>query len=110
MFDWQEYYLLARDLLLQADNSDQKEAVLRSAVSRAYYAAFHVADGYLQDSGNYPPTYGNNAEGSHNRIINTFINSATHPEWEKVGRRLRRLKNFRHWADYNPLGGEFVDT
>jgi len=35
IFDWQEYYLLARVLLSQADSSPHKEAMLRSAVSRA---------------------------------------------------------------------------
>ncbi len=111
MFDWKEYHLLARDLLSQADNSPQKEAVLRSAVSRAYYAAFHAADAYLKSTKNYPSMQEDttHSEGSHNRIINIFLTDTNHPAWEQIGKRLRRLKNFRHWADYNPLGTEFRD-
>lgn len=115
MFDWQEYHLLASDLLLKADNSDQKEAALRSAVSRAYYAAFHAAEDYLQKSGKYPSTSGNNAPavGSHNRVVNAFVGNASNPTWVNIGRRLRRLKDARHWADYNAwdwgAGADFKD-
>jgi len=110
MFDWGQYYVLARDLLLLAGNSQQKEAILRSAVSRAYYAAFHAADGYLQRTGKYPPMQENSAVGSHDRIINTFIRGTTHPDWVRIGRKLKKLKGFRHWADYNPLGTAFLNT
>jgi len=112
MFDWGEYHLLASDLLSQADNSQQKEAALRSAVSRAYYAAFHAADGYLKGTKMYPSMQENSAttEGSHNRIINTFITDTDHPGWEKIGKKLKRLKWARTWADYNPFGQEFINT
>ena len=39
MFDWTAYLDLARELAKQTDN----EAALRSAISRAYYAAFGMA-------------------------------------------------------------------
>jgi hypothetical protein len=116
MFNWQEYHTLASDLLLQADDSEQKEAMLRSAVSRAYYAAFHVADDYLKDSGQYPSTSGSTAPGesSHKRVVDTFSKNVSSPTWGKIGRLLRRLKDARHWADYNPwdhtgIGTEFKD-
>lgn len=54
MFDWQDYYLLARELLSQADRAPHKEAVLRTAVSRAYYAAYHRACDYLKKVDEYP--------------------------------------------------------
>jgi hypothetical protein len=50
MFDWQDYYLLARQMLLQADSASYKEAVFRTAVSRAYYAAYHFACDYRRTS------------------------------------------------------------
>ncbi len=112
MFDWGAYHLLARDLLSQADRSQQKEAALRSAVSRAYYAAFHATEDYLKGTKKYPSMQENSAitEGSHNRIINTFINDTDHPAWEKIGKKLKRLKLARTWADYNPFGQEFINT
>ena len=59
MFNWQEYYVLARKLLSQADSlphdeAPQKEAMLRSAGSRAYYAAYHRACDYLRKAKRYP--------------------------------------------------------
>ena len=42
-FDWSQYLVLAEALATQPDN----EAALRSAVSRAYYAAFCSAREYL---------------------------------------------------------------
>jgi uncharacterized protein (UPF0332 family) len=117
MFDWEEFRLLASDLLLQADNSEQKEAALRSVVSRAYYASFHVADDYLQKTGKYPSTLGNNApaEGSHKRVIDVFIKNTANPTWVEIGKGLRRLKDARQWADYNSwdhtgIGEEFKNT
>jgi uncharacterized protein (UPF0332 family) len=117
MFNWQEYHILASNLLAQADNSEQKEAVLRSAVSRAYYAAFHAASDYLKASGMYPSTSGNNAPGesSHKRVVDTFKKNVSNPTLGKIGRLLGRLKNDRQWADYNPwdhagVGAEFKDS
>ncbi len=118
MFKWQEYCLLASNLLVQAINSDndQKESILRSAVSRAYYAAFHIADDYLQETGKYPSAMGNktSTEGSHKRVIDVFINNTANPTWGEIGKLLNRLKGARHWADYNPwnhagTGVEFRD-
>ncbi len=43
-FDWKSYLELSSDLEKQATNSDDnREAKLRSSVSRAYYSAFHEA-------------------------------------------------------------------
>jgi uncharacterized protein (UPF0332 family) len=41
-FDWRHYFELAQELAQRAD-----EAAQRSAVSRSYYAAFHVAQRVL---------------------------------------------------------------
>lgn len=42
-FDWGEYLRLARDLATRSED----EAALRSAISRAYYAAYGRAAAYL---------------------------------------------------------------
>lgn len=39
-FDWREYLELAKELVSQANSGYSAEAAERSAVSRAYYAAF----------------------------------------------------------------------
>ena len=48
-FIWQEYLEVARALQQQAANGLPREAALRSAVSRACYAAFCHARNYARD-------------------------------------------------------------
>jgi hypothetical protein len=106
MFNWQDYYLLARELLSQADSSPIKEAMLRSAVSRAYYAAYHRACDYLRDVKKYPSDQDlqTDKNRSHQVIIDIFVSAVAPPEWKKIGKELWRLKDFRRRADYEKLG------
>src|SRR6266852_626397 len=97
MFNWREYYSLARKQLSQADSipkdeTPQKEAVLRSAASRAYYAAYHRACDYLRKVKSYPTDQETKAggKGSHQLIIDIFINDDSHPGWEEIGTMLWR--------------------
>ena len=55
-FDWKEYLELARFLQGQSGTSYSQEAAYRSAVSRAYYAAFCHARNYARDRENFSPT------------------------------------------------------
>lgn len=48
-FDWKEYLYLAKELKQRAGNTFNQEAALRSAVSRAYYAAFCYLRNYACD-------------------------------------------------------------
>jgi len=102
MFDWQEYYLLARELLSQADSSPHKEAMLRSAVSRAYYAAFHRACDYLREVNEYPTRqqFEGSRRETHRFLISIFTNNPDYPERDKIGQMLDSLKDLRHKADY----------
>lgn len=101
-FDWQEYYLLARVLLSQADDSPHKEAMLRSAVSRAYYAAFHRACEYLEEVNEYPTRkqFEGSGRETHRFLISIFENNHEHLEWRKIGEKLHYLKGLRQKADY----------
>jgi len=101
-FDWREYYLLAEDLLSQADTSLHKEAMLRSAVSRAYYAAFHRACEFLRGVNEYPTQqeFKSSRKETHRFLINIFANNHDYPEWRKIGDLLYSLKDFRQKADY----------
>jgi len=62
-FDWQEYLLLARELSQRSG-----EAALRSAISRAYYAAFCTACNYLRQRGESIP----DSEHSHKAVWDSF--------------------------------------
>ena len=72
------------------------EAEWRSAVSRGYYAAFHVARDLLQECGFMVPE----AEQAHG-FLWLRLASAGHPDVEEAGRRLRYLRSLRNWADYD---------
>jgi len=48
-FDWEQYYDLAEWLLKHPGTAAPQEASLRSAVSRAYYAAFCPARNFARD-------------------------------------------------------------
>lgn len=48
-FDWTQYLFLAQELTKGSASSSNHEAMLRSAISRAYYAAFCSARNFLRD-------------------------------------------------------------
>lgn len=91
-FDWAEYLRLAEELALRHDD----EAARRSAISRAYYAAYCQACAYLNQK-EVPIPHG---EGSHDRVWRSFINlpGRTHSGIQANGDRLKRK---RVLADYN---------
>ena len=102
IFDWQEFHWLARELFSQADGSSHTEVMFRTAVSRAYYAAFHRACEYLEEVNEYPTRqeFEGNRKETHRFLISMFLNNPDHPERRKIGRMLHYLKGFRHQADY----------
>lgn len=53
-FDWIDYLSFATELLSDPDTPGPPEAALRSAASRAYYAAFHAALTFAQAEGYVP--------------------------------------------------------
>jgi uncharacterized protein (UPF0332 family) len=73
-----------------------REAEWWSAVSRAYYAAFHVAGGLLETCGFRVPQ----ADQAHGYLWLRLSNSG-HPDIDEVGRHLGRLRSDRNWADYD---------
>ena len=74
------------------------EAEWRSAVSRAYYAAFHLACDLLRDLGFTVP----HSERAHAYLWLRLSNSG-HPDGRNAGLNLRQLRQQRTRADYDPL-------
>jgi uncharacterized protein (UPF0332 family) len=72
------------------------EAEWRSAVSRAYYAAFHVARGLLDLCGFDVPR----AEQAHAYLCRRLENSG-HTDVENTGSALNALRKMRNRADYD---------
>lgn len=98
MFDWDEYLQLAEDL--HERNSDAlREASERTAISRAYYAAFHEA---LRCA---PNRVRNARRDQHRTLIDHYKQAPTQTE-RAVGRQLERLRDNRNAADYEDrIGG-----
>lgn len=91
-FDWNEYLELAKALLQQ-----KNEAAQRSAISRAYYAAFCLAQRKI-DRQDPEPAEDRDA-GSHEIVWRFFRNSRS-VAMKKLGEDGFRLKRLRRRADY----------
>jgi len=72
------------------------EAEWRTAVSRAYYAAFHVARRLLRDLGFVVPR----AERAHPYLIYRLCNCGE-PVVQRAGQELESLRRQRNQADYD---------
>ncbi|MGH7173015.1 MAG: HEPN domain-containing protein [Gemmataceae bacterium] len=93
--DFRDYLRLA--IMLRDGTS---EAEWRSATSRAYYAAFHVARRLLLDLGFAVPR----ADRSH-AFLWLRIANAGHADVELAGNRLNHLRGERNAADYDEHRG-----
>jgi len=89
--NWRDFLLLARRLAGGAS-----EAEWRSAVSRAYYAAFHVARSLLSDLKFTVPR----ADRAHQYQVFRLSNSGE-AAVEQAGRDLDTLRRLRNRADYD---------
>jgi uncharacterized protein (UPF0332 family) len=87
-----------RDILEVADAlcTGVKEAEWRSAVSRAYYAAFHTARLLFQQCGFDVPR----ADQAHAYLWLRLANSGQ-PDVVNAGKDLNHLRHLRNWADYD---------
>ena len=86
-----DFLSLARDLL-----ASSTEAAWRSSVSRAYYAAFHVARELLEDVGFTVPR----GERAH-AYLWLRLSNCGEPQVQDAGRRLNTLRGLRNRADYD---------
>ena len=98
-FDWAEYARLAESLLSSGAVLDQsaREARQRSAVSRAYYAAFILARNRLRDVDQVAIPV---AANPHQFVSNAYLR---HPDARRgqIGADLRRLRIDRNRCDYD---------
>jgi uncharacterized protein (UPF0332 family) len=73
-----------------------REGDWRSAVSRAYYAVFHVARTLLRQAGFVVPQ----GEQAHGYLWLRLSNSG-HTDVQQTGTDLKELRRARNWADYD---------
>ena len=96
-FNWGDYLSLANALLTKPNTPGPEEAAYRSAVSRAYYAAFCSARNFARDEEKFsvPQT------AKAHQLVMTYFHSNQDPLRRKIGRNLRRLRDYRNRADYD---------
>ena len=103
-FDWSEYLELAQELAGDAASSPNKDAKLRSAISRAYYAAFCKARNHLRDIDRDQKLLANppKVKNVHKYVRNQFEHSSDRSR-KKIGTDLNRLRLRRNDADYKDV-------
>ncbi|ACK73741.1 conserved hypothetical protein (plasmid) [Gloeothece citriformis PCC 7424] len=96
-FNWEDYLTLATELFGESSTSSIQEARFRSAISRAYYAAFNQARIFLEsrDKVIIPSV------NVHKYVISQFQTSLDNRR-HKIGNCLLVLRVYRNQADYDP--------
>ncbi len=103
IFNWRDLWLLADALMRNPNSPGPEEGALRSAVSRAYYAAFCSARNVARERGEFTPT---SSVKDHHLVRKHFGNSS-HSVRRKISADLGRLRRRRNQADYHDtLDGE----
>jgi uncharacterized protein (UPF0332 family) len=94
-FDWSEYLKLAQELV-EGDTNEEKQ---RSAISRAYYAAFCYARNYLKNYLDFKPR---REENEHQAVSEKFKDyDPKNRKMIQIGNDLSRLRSDRNNADYD---------
>ncbi len=93
-WDWAQFFEQAKALQYDALNKSklpgEREALLRTAASRAYYAAFHIAEDWAVRKTGYQPLQNN----PHQRLIDQLENGS--PAEKQVATNLRRARASNH--------------
>jgi uncharacterized protein (UPF0332 family) len=97
-FDWNEYLKLAQQLEAQVRDPIRDEALLRSSLSRAYYAVYHRARDVLRHKDRKPKT----CWSTHRCVIDEYKKSSD-PRRKRIGVDLRQLRDDRNEADYDDV-------
>lgn len=99
-FAWTEYLDLAGELVTNP-RANAVEACLRSAISRAYYAAFHAAKDFLAERDSFVPA----GPDVHAKVWGRYLSGpGTGRHRKAIARNGKRLREDRGKADYdNPF-------
>jgi uncharacterized protein (UPF0332 family) len=96
-FDWYQYLVLAEYLYDNRDTFPDREACLRAAISKVYYAAFCLARNYARDLDRLVL---DESAQDHGSVKKHYIR-APDPKNRQVGNSLDRLRDLRNQADYS---------
>lgn len=96
MFDWNDYFLLAQKLKENSSNSKIQNACLRSAISRAYYAAYNKASDFAKKDGFQIPE----GEGKQKALCD-YLKLHPNLPMSFVGQKLDNCRKARTDCDYD---------
>ncbi len=100
-FDWHQYLNLAASLHREARNKATPEAHYRTAISRAYYAAFCLVRNYVKEFDG-KKFFSND----HKELQVYLIDESNEGTRIRIGNRLKQLHQKRKKADYDDQFGE----
>jgi uncharacterized protein (UPF0332 family) len=117
-FSWTDYFELSLNLAGIKDLSElsnitktkQSEAQLRSAISRAYYAAFCISRNYLRDELYDPRLQRQNSDVNEHKYVADELINITDKTLNQAGRDLGRLRIYRNQADYDDTVRNIAST
>jgi hypothetical protein len=92
-FDWKQYVELSAFLQQLANHGSIQEAMLRCALSRAYYGAFCYARNYARDCLGFEPR----SDGEDHGRLREHLKKSK--RW-LVSEKLERLRDWRNECDY----------
>ena len=97
-FEWEDFLDLAQELGNSPSGDRLRQAKLRSAVSRAYYASYNHAQAYYQSRyGRRPRSPG---PGQRHRALYEALEQSRRRNERRAGGELRTLGAHRRNADY----------
>jgi hypothetical protein len=98
-FDWADYLKLAEALARDPNAPGPAEASLRTAISRAYYAAYRSALNLAVKRGELAVA---GLASDHTLVINHFRDASDRTR-QKIGANLSRLRGNRNKAGYDDV-------
>lgn len=101
-FNWNDYLVIAEAFKTKTDGlpqSSANEAMQRTAMSRAYYAVYHLAEDFAKENFGYIPSqYGHNQHHANIRL--EYMKQSGSPDHQEVQKMLARLHKARIDSDY----------
>ncbi len=93
-FDWRDFLSLAKELSNYAETSSLQEAAVRTAVSRAYYAAFCWAMDYASKSLGFQRS----GTAEDHATLRQLLQQSNQT---KIASKLNNLRRWRNLCDYD---------
>lgn len=105
MFDWRNFHALAKEFMTEAMSNgttdERRKTLLRIAISRAYYAAYHECRIFLESWGKKYDRSQNEDTGPHEYVINYLDEKKE--ENTSLSLELQRAFKSRKKADYSDV-------